>query len=507
MHLNAAKTIIGGLWGAVGVGGQALLQLAVLMVLARQLTPADYGLANTAVIVLLFAKMLFELGIGQALVQKPEVSERDFHTASTMAIVLGVAGATTFILISKPIAVLFRMPMLEEIFPFYSFVFVLRGVSLASEAKLLRNLQFRLLAGLEALSYTLGYAGFGISMALYGMGVWSLVGAHVSQELLKTIGLWAFSPPQYARKLRLQPVRQLLRFGVGQSYAQVASYAANQGDTLIVAKLLGEHAVGIYGRTYQLVVMPFNLLGRAIDKVLFPVLAHFQHDGARLARNFKRSLSLITIVGFPISLLLVVLAQEIVHCVLGDRWNSVILPFQIMATGLFFRTSYKVCDALVKATGAVYWRAAIQTIYAAVVLLGAMVAAQWGISAVAFVAQVALVANFIFMFGLACRLATSSWIQMCRSFLPGLLIGAVTSLSALALVSLLRHYQSPDVVTIAVVVLLTLVFAGATLWGCRNWMLAEDAAWFLRELVSGLPNFARVGFDRLLRSKTYNGEQ
>lgn len=494
---RTSNVIIGGFWGMIGVGGQTVLQLSVLMVLARQLTPTEFGLANTAVIVALFGKMLFELGVGQALIQKREVSERDLRTAFALTLTCGAAGVGILLFLSKHIAILFSMPKLSDILPFYCFIFIFRSISIVSEARLIRSLQFRLMVGLEILSYAIGYAGIGIFMALQGWGVWSLVGAHVGQEAVKALGLWLFSPSLYWPILDFSTARQLLKFGIAQSYAQVASYTANQGDSLVVAKLLGEYSLGIYGRTYQLVVMPINLAGRAIDKVLFPVLSKIQTDRRRVARSFRRGLVIVTTVAFPSSIFLVALAPEIVSLVLGNTWRDVVSPFQIMAGGIFLRMSYKVCDALIKSTGEVFRRAINQSMYAAIVVTAAVVSAQWGISAVAFGTQIALFVNLLLMYGLACSLMRLSPVQMLHTFLPGLLIGGLTGTVTLLAAMAFRQWKLGGPSTLILVAFLNILIISLIIRYARDRVFGEDAAWLIDGLANSLPPALRRGFIRL----------
>jgi len=132
---------------------------------------------------------------------------------------------------------------------------------------------------------------------------------------------------------------------------------------------LGIEALGVYGRAYQMLVFPVNLFSTTMSTVLFPSIAKFQDDIPRLARAFRRATAVIALVYLPLSIVLIVLAPEIVAILLGPNWHDVILPFQILAVGLLFRAN-KVNLVVAQATGAVYKRAWREGIYGLFVVIG-----------------------------------------------------------------------------------------------------------------------------------------
>src|SRR5205085_2202322 len=107
---------------------------------------------------------------------------------------------------------------------------------------------------------------------------------------------------------------------------------------------LGAGPLGLYSRAYNFLMVPTTLFGTVVDKVLFPAMAHIQGDTKRLTRAFRRSLAIVAMVTLPVSVVLVVLAPELVTLVLGQRWSGMIVPFQVLAGTMLFRTSYKMSD-------------------------------------------------------------------------------------------------------------------------------------------------------------------
>src|SRR5699024_8282375 len=138
--------------------------------------------------------------------------------------------------------------------------------------------------------------------------------------------------------------KELIYFGGGQSLTQISAEITNEGDNFIVGRLLGADALGLYSRAYQLMVTPASLLGKVLDKVLFPVASKIQDDEKRLPYLYKEGIRLTTTLMFPGSLFLAINAESIILLLFGDQWLELTVPFQILAISLFFRSSYKIGD-------------------------------------------------------------------------------------------------------------------------------------------------------------------
>src|SRR5204862_423933 len=168
--------------------------------------------------------------------------------------------------------------------------------------------------------------------------------------------------------LRLLPDRaalgELMYYGGGFTASKIANYFALQVDNLVVGRWLGAAALGFYGRAYELMAGPPHLLGDAVDRVLFPAMASIQTDTRRLADAYRRGVALMGLIMLPASLVLFIVAPELILAMLGPRWTAVVTPFQILALGMFLRTSYRISDVTARATAAVYHRAWRQLVYA-----------------------------------------------------------------------------------------------------------------------------------------------
>ncbi len=462
------RTLAGMLWTFYGKGAYAILQLVVLAILARLVSPAEFGVVSAAVIVITLSTIVSQLGLGPALVQRPDLERRHIDTAFSTSVLLGL-GLGAIIWLGAPLAAsFFHVEGVEPVLRALAWLFPLQGLATVAESLMRRELRFRWLANLDVISYGLGYGVVGIALALLGWGVWALVGAQLAQNVVKTAVLLSGQPPRLHSLPERRAFRELMYFGSGFTVAKIANQIALQGDYLVVGRFLGPTALGYYGRAYGLMAAPASGFGTILDLVLFPAMARVQANAERLAAAYRRGVALIALVVLPISVALVLLAPEVIAVVLGPRWTSVIAPFQILAVGMLFRTSSKMGDSLTRATGAVFRRAWRQGLYAVLVVGGAVVGKNWGIGGVAWGVLLALTVNFLY------------W----RAHLPALLITLISSPLVWIVATLFRRLGLPPVFLLAtgtavvgVCSLLLMFLAPAT-------FLGSDGQWMVTTLRS-----------------------
>ncbi|HEX8041392.1 MAG TPA: lipopolysaccharide biosynthesis protein, partial [Chryseosolibacter sp.] len=442
------RTFRGFFWVLLGSGVQAVLKTGVVAVLARLVTPGEFGLMGIAFVVLEFSKMFTQMGVGPALVQRTEIETRHLTTGLTLSLMIGAFFSLLLLVTAPFVALFFRMPGLTNILRVLSIVFLINSFTIIAQALMQRNMKFRINSAIEVGSYAIGYGLVGIVLAYLGLGVWSLVFASLAQAIVLTAFLLSVQP--FPKKLGFDRTafRDLLFFGGGFTLARIANFLALQGDNLVVGRLLGARLLGIYGRAYQFMVMPAGLFGNALDKALFPAMAKVQSDQTRVSRAYLTGVSIIALVAIPLSFLSYLLAPEIVMVMLGPEWGEVITPFQILACSLLFRMSYKMSDSLCRATGAVYRRAWRQVIYAAMVLTGSWIGQFWGLPGVAWGVAASLVGNFLLMAQLSLQLTDVTWYQIAQAHKPGILLGLIAGLACQAVVSLCRGNNIPDLLTI-----------------------------------------------------------
>jgi O-antigen/teichoic acid export membrane protein len=469
-----SQTLSGMFWTAGAGGANALLKMVVLVVLTRLLTPADFGVVGAALIIVGFSEIFSQLGLGPALVQRQELEPRHTQTAFVASLVFGLLLGGLVWALAPYLATFFRIAGSVDVLRALAWLFPLHSVAIVAGCLVQRDHRFRWLAHRDVVSYGLGYGLVGIALALAGWGVWALVAAQLAQAAVQALMLIPVHPPSWRPLPSWRAFRELLDFGAGQTAARVASFLANQGDNIVVGRALGPVALGVYTRAYQLMAVPATLFGNALDRVLFPTLARVQDDEARLAGAYLRAVAWIALVMLPAGVVFAVLAHEIITVVLGAQWGEVVGPFQVFAIALLFRTSYKMSDALARATGAMYRRAWRQALYAALVFGGAWVGSHWGIVGVALGVLGSLAVNFFLMAHLSLTLANVTWRRFGQAHLPAMLCAALAGTLALFSITILRHNVASPALRLFGAILFTATGLALALWRTPRPLLGQD---------------------------------
>jgi O-antigen/teichoic acid export membrane protein len=391
-------------WTYISVALQGALKCAVLVVLARVLTPRDFGLLGFALMCTSFVDRIAQLGIAPALVQAQVVTQDTIKTGQTLGLLCGVLSALVVSVTASSAASFFRQPELGEILLVLSLGCIPEALASTKEALLQRSMRFKEMMVSDNSAYAFGMAGVGVLLAILGWGVWSLVYATLAMKVIRWGLLAYFQPSTSSGHVRLHDVFKLLRTGLGFSLARLLNFFSLQGDNFIVGRLLGVEALGMYSRAYQLMTLPAMYVGQVFEKVMFPSMAQSQTCHKRLEREFLMTLEAITLIALPAGAVMFTFAREIVLVAFGERWSAIIPVVSIVSFGVFFRTAYKCSDTVVRSVGAVYHYAARQALYTLLVTSGAALGAVLGgLSGVAVGVVAAVTLNYISMTMLCSR--------------------------------------------------------------------------------------------------------
>ena len=380
---DLTKSTIGHfLWMFAGSGAEAVLKVIVLLVLARLLTPAEFGIVGAALTIVNLAEITVRVGVAPSIVQTKTLTRDHIGTGLSVTIFVSFVIAAIVYLSAESIERLYRMAGLVPFIEVFAALFIIKGAGLVSEALLQRNLRFRQIATIRLFGYGLGSALVSITLAWQGFGAWSLVIGQLVHQSIMTIFYVYLARDKLTIGFKWSTFKSMFQFGFGVTLTQFGSYVSQNADFFIVGRYLGAEALGYYTRAYLLLQQAAMLVGRVGDEVLFPTLASVQDDRKRLQRALNQALSLVAMTQVPATALLVVMAPEIVLVLMGPQWDVAIAPFQILIAVLFFRTAYKFIGSILRAAGRVYIMAIWQWTYAVGVMAGAYFGQDYGLSGV-----------------------------------------------------------------------------------------------------------------------------
>lgn len=479
---DRAVAATGWRFGTVAV--QLVLQLLVLGILSRLLPPEDFGVLAIAMVFVNFATVVSDLGAGAALIQRRELSPHHVRSALTFSIGVGLLLALVLGLGAPWWAALFHSERAVGILRFLSVTFLLNASALVPSALLWRGMRIRAFGVAEVTSFAVGYGAIGITLASQGFGIWALAWAVVVQSAVRTVMLFGLARQLPVPGLWWRELGEVLGFGLGVSLTKLFNFAATKGDYVVVGRWLGGEALGLYERAYRLMEMPATYFAGVLERVLFPALSEIQDDQLRLRRGFEAALASVILVYAPAAVALGVAAPHLIRALFGSQWTGAVLPLQVLSVGLLFRGAHKICDAVIRAKGAVYRSAWRVSLYALAVVIGAGVGTRWGIAGVAAGVTVAIVLRYALVAGLAAGLLEMGWESFLRCHAGGAFLA---TLLVCALVPAERFSRAAGLTAWIVVAVLTLTTVATIGVG----LLAMPSAWIGRDLQSILRRVAR----------------
>jgi lipopolysaccharide exporter len=371
-------------WSTLSFGGSKLLVFVSTVVLARLLTPTDFGIVADAMAVLVFFDVVLDLGVGAALIYEQERGLTDrVQTAFTLNLIVSLTLAVLGILLTPAIASFFGLSTHEDVFRALFLYLLVRGVGQVQDSVLQRDLRFARRATVEIARGGVRLAA-SVSLALLGFGVWALVGGLLAGELVATTLSWlmvGFWP-----RLSLDPkaLRALMAFGLTFIMLKVVDAISIDSDYLVVGHRLGATEQGFYSMGYRLPELALMSLYWIVGAVAFPIYSAARTRGREVSiAAMLRALRMITLFSFPAGILLALLARDLITVVFGAKWHPAIEPMMLISLMTAVTSIGFASGDLFPANGRPGTLLALNVPLAALLLTGYVLAAPYGIVAVA----------------------------------------------------------------------------------------------------------------------------
>lgn len=439
MASSLTKTLHGIGWGGLSTGVNVLFQLAFMAIMARLLDPVNFGLIAIANVMLRFLTYFAQLGVGPALIQKPELTDGDVRAALCVSLGVSAFCAVIAIMAAPFIADFFVMPMLAPVIQALSINFLLGGLSVVSLSLLRREMRFKYIAIIESSAYVLGYGMVGSTLAFFGFGVWALVGAVLSQSALNAFLSYLFSRHEFGWRHCKQQRAHFVRFGARYSLIGFIEFLSGSLDSLIIGKFFGTSAAGIYGRASLLCNLPVQQPANIITRALFPVISRLGDQ--RQIASLQISTLVLGSYAFAVSLGMIAAAPDIVRVLLGDKWLEAIPIVQILALAVAPQYLSHLVGVTLDAMGALKPKLRIQTGVLVLQIVAFALLLPYGVLGIAGAIVLAEWTRFVLMAGLIIRLLHPSMREFRLVFSVILLAG----LGSFGMIWLAAHALPTDV--------------------------------------------------------------
>lgn len=338
-HLKAnlaGRTVRGGAITLTSQGLKFVITLGATVVMARLLTPLDYGLVAMVVVVTNYMTMFKDMGLSLATLQRAEINYEQVSTLFWVNVGLSFLITAITIALAPGLVYFYGEPELLWITIVISFGFIAGGLSVQHEALLKRQMRFMALAGISVCSLAAGYA-VGIILAWRGAGYWAIVASQLALITTNTIGAWIMTRWIPGRPRRNADVRPMLTFGRNVTGYATINVIAKNIDTLLLGRYWGPQNVGLYNKAQLLLSIPTDQINEPFNSVVIPALSRLADEPQSYRQAYRRILEKVAMLTLPAVAVLIAASDWIVLLLLGPQWTASARLLTFLAIGTAFQ--------------------------------------------------------------------------------------------------------------------------------------------------------------------------
>lgn len=373
MRSKAVKAL-----GHLGLGSVMgkLFSLGTTLIMARILSPADYGLMAIAMIVIGFIGFFNEVGIGAAIVQKSALTDHEINGCFLIAVIISFLLFIATVACSPFIAHFYDNPKLEKIISVLAFAFILGAISTVPMALLRRNMAFKAISSINVLSILIQSIS-GLALAHLNYGVWSLVIGFLVASTINCIGFFSFSRWRPRNFNGMREASALVIYGLHITSTRIFWYLYTNADKAIVGKLLGSKALGIYDMAFSLATLPSAQVTTLVVNVAAPLFSRVQENMSELTQILLKLTRGLAYVTYPALIGMLVCSRELIMVALGPTWIDVLIPFNALCLMGLIKSIDPLLSQVLISTGHAKKLAAYTAMCSVVMLLGVVIGASF----------------------------------------------------------------------------------------------------------------------------------
>lgn len=325
------KTIKGTLWSAVENVTRLGVTFVVSIILARLLSPEEYGLIGILTIFIALFNAIVDSGFTNALIRKQDATDTDFSTVFYINLVLSLVLAAILFCCAKPIAIFFERPELVALTKVMSSVVVINALAIVQRARTTKEIDFKTQTKITFISSIVS-GTIGIVMAYMGYGVWALVGQQISNQLLSTILFWIYNRWMPKLIFSWESFKEMWSFGSKLLVSSLIDTVWKEVYQVVIGKCYTPATLGLYTRAKQFADLCSSNLSAVVGRVSFPVLSNIQDDRERLKLAYKRVIKTSMLPTFVLMLGMAACAESMIQVLIGNQWLGCVPMLQIICT-------------------------------------------------------------------------------------------------------------------------------------------------------------------------------
>lgn len=324
------ELVIGVLYTAVSKYIGIFVSLIISAILARLLTPNDFGVVAIATVIITFFGIFSDLGISPAIIQNQTLTKKDLSNIFSFTLYLGITISLLFFASSWLIASYYKENILIHICQLLSLNLLFASINIVPNSLLLKEKRFKFIA-YRTLFFNLVGGIISVITALLGFGIYALL----ITPILTSLGIFLTNFHQYPQsfnpKIRANSLKQISEFSAYQFLFTFINYFSRNLDKLMIGRILGMGLLGYYDKSYRLMSLPLQNITHVITPVMHPIFAKYQTNLSQMLAYYLKIIRFLAFIGIPLSVLLYYTSSEIILIVFGDQWQGAIPVFKILS--------------------------------------------------------------------------------------------------------------------------------------------------------------------------------
>lgn len=361
---------------------ELVVGLGASLVLARLLTPAQIGVYSVVSVFVVIAHMLRDFGVAQYIVQAPSLDSARIRTAFTVTLLLAWSAALVLALLGAPLAAFFNEAGVGEVLRVIALNFLIIPFGSVTLDLLNRDMRFDLLLRIKSVA-ALCHAATAIGLALLGFGYLSLAWAAVANVAATAAMALLYRPDTLSFAPGLQHLREILRFGSLASIATLSRAAGEAAPDLVIGKLMGMGAVGLFSRAVGTVQLFTRAVLIGVRPIVLPHFARGHRAGEPLAAQYLDAQACLIALGWPFFALLALLAQPVLRTLYGDQWDAAAPLVQILCAAGALRLLQAFSGDVLVAVGRIDLETRTQVVVQGFTVVAVLAGARYGLAGVA----------------------------------------------------------------------------------------------------------------------------
>lgn len=368
------EMVKGVMWSAVGKYSGVIVQLIITAVLARLITPEEFGVVAIATVLIAFLTIFSDLGLGAAIIQRQDFGKKEYDSIYAFSIYLGIFLSLVLFFSSPLIAAFYDSLPLKIICQLLSITLFFGSINMVPNAIISKQKRFKFIAQ-RTLFFQIISGILAIVAAFCGWGCYALL----IPPILSSIGCFIVNYRQYPlhfnMALDLSPVRSVFSYSSFLLIFNVMNYFTRNLDKLIIGRFFSMQSLGYYDKSYHLMMLPLQQITHVITPVMHPVLTTLQNNYPQMARDYAKILKLLATIGFPLGVFLYFSATNLITIVYGAQWLPAVPVFKILTLSVPFQMLIATTGGIFQASGRTDWLFYAGGFHSCITIFGFLIAA------------------------------------------------------------------------------------------------------------------------------------